>query len=70
MTLRINNSYQTSTGFLIPRSHFKADNGLKYAIVEILETDGRHYIIKHTCYDSKQFRKALSLSVKEGVTIE
>ena len=70
MRLRINNSYQTSTGFLIPRSHFKADNGLKYAIVEIVETDGRHYIIKHTCYDVKQFRKALKLSVKEGVTIE
>lgn len=70
MKMKLNCMYRTEKGFITPRSHFKNDKGLRYAIIEEVETDGRRFTIRHIVLDVKEIRKALNLNPKEGVTIE
>lgn len=68
--LKVGRSYQTSEGYIIPRSQMSTGNGVKYAIFEILELkEGGRYIKKHTTLDAKGIRKALELGRNERITI-
>ena len=66
--LKIDKSYQIEGGYLIPRSHMNNNNGVKYAVVEILEIkpDG---IKKHTTLTQKEFKKMLGLAKNERLDI-
>lgn len=68
--LKVDKSYQIEGGYLIPRSHMSSNNGIKYAVVEILEIrpDG-HYIKKHTTLTQKEFKKMLGLAKNERLDI-
>lgn len=70
MNMKLNAMYTTERGFIIPRSHFSDNKGLRFAIFEVVETDGTHFTSHHTTLDIKQIRKSLKIIAKEGVTIE
>lgn len=69
MQLKINSSYTTATGFLIPRSHLSQGNGEKYIIVQLLEGGVTHYTSRHLTMTTKEIRKALNLAKNERVEI-
>ena len=69
MTLKVNSSYATATGFIIPRSHFAGEKGDRYCVVQILTGGVNHYISKHTTMSIKELRKALNLKDKERMEI-
>ena len=69
MVLKVNSSYATATGFIIPRSHLNGDKGEKYCVVQILEGGVNHYVSRHATMTAKELRKALKLSQKERVEI-
>lgn len=70
MTLKVNSSYPTATGFIIPRSHLKINNGEKYAIVQELTGGGSHFASRHVVMTTKDIRAKLALSQKERIIIE
>ena len=66
MKFKVNSMYQTATGYLIPRSHLNAGGkGAKYCIVEVLQTDGKHYVKNTTTMTTQEIRRALELSKNE-----
>ena len=69
MTLKLNGSYKTATGYLIPRSHFRGEKGQCYCVVQILTGGVNHYTSKHTTMSTKELRKALNLKDKERIEI-
>mgnify|MGYP003293482922 CR=1 FL=1 len=69
MKLKINSSYATPTGFIIPRSRMSGGKGEQYCIVQILTGGVTHYTSKHTTMNTKELRKALNLSQKERIEI-
>ena len=69
MTLKVNSSYATATGFVIPRSHFAGEKGDRYCVVQILTGGVTHYTSKHTTMSIKELRKALNLKDKERMEI-
>lgn len=69
MKLKINSSYATATGFIIPRSHMKGEKGENYCVVQILTGGVTHYTSKHATMSTKELRKALNLSQKERIEI-
>ena len=71
MKLKINSMYKTATGFIIPRSHFSGEKGLKWACVDVLDVTqgGKHYIKESTTMSTKEIKKALDLTRNEGVEI-
>lgn len=68
--LKVDKSYQIEGGYLIPRSHMSNNDGVKYAVVEILEIkpDG-HYIKMHTTLTQKEIKKQLGLAKNERLDI-
>ena len=71
MTLRLNAQYAVGqAGYLIPRSKFSGDKpSNQYAVVEILEVDGTHFVKHSTTLSKRELRKALGISNREGVEI-
>ena len=69
MTLKVNSSYATATGFIIPRSHFAGEKGDRYCVVQILTGGVNHYTSKHTTMSVKELRKAFGLKEKERLEI-
>ena len=71
MTLKINDMYKTATGYLIPRSHFSVERGVKWLCVDILTVTqgGRGYIKTSTTMSTKEIKKALAIERNEGVNV-
>ena len=72
MQLRINASYRDIDGnIIIPRSHFKDEKGLKYAVFEHIRYTGdeRRFIVNHDTMTLRQIKAAFDLSKNEGVEI-
>ena len=69
MELKVNSSYPTETGFIIPRSHMIGGKGEQYCIVQILTGGVTHYTSKHATMSTKELRKALHLTQKERIQI-
>lgn len=71
MKLRLNAMYKTATGFIIPRSHFSIEKGVKWLCVDVLTVTqgGKHYIKESTTMSTKEIKKALDLARNEGVEI-
>ena len=72
MQLRINASYRDKDGnILIPRSHFKDETGLKYAIFEHIRYTGdeMRFMVSHDTMSLKQIKTTLDLSKNERVEI-
>ena len=69
VTLKVNASYTTATGFLIPRSHFKEEKGTRWCVVQVLTGGVTHYTSRHMTMTAKDLRKALALTQKERVEI-
>ena len=69
MKLKVNSSYKTANGYIIPRSHVKAEKGEKFCIVQVLTGGDTHYESRHMTMSYKELRKVLALSQKEKVEI-
>lgn len=69
MTLKLNGSYKTATGYLIPRSHFRGEKNQCYCVVQILTGGESHYTSRHTTMSTKELRKALKIGQKERIEI-
>jgi hypothetical protein len=74
MILKVNGMYKTTTGYLIPLSHFNDSAVQKYAVVKLLDdqTNGAGVVgfkTRTTTYTLKDFRQALSLDGKERIRI-
>lgn len=68
--LKVGRSYQTATGFIIPRSKFSDDKASRYAVFEILTLgDNGHYTKKHTTLTQRDIKKALELPKNERLNI-
>lgn len=68
--LKVGRSYQTATGFIIPRSKFSDYKANRYAVFEVLILgDNGHYIKKHTTLTQKDIKKALELPKNERLDI-
>lgn len=68
--LKVGRSYQAATGYIIPRSKLSTNNGVKYAIFEILKLEPNgHYIKKLTTLSPKEIRAALELDKNERIAI-
>lgn len=69
MTIKVNSSYETSTGFLIPRSHIHKEAGANYIIVQVLEVTTDHFTNHYTTMTLADIKKALNVQAKEKLTI-
>ena len=69
MTIKVNSSYETATGFLIPRSHTSKEAGANYIIVQILETTVDHFTNHYTTMTLSEIKQALGVQPKERLTI-
>lgn len=71
MKLHLNAMYKTATGFIIPRSHFSGEKGLKWACVDVLSVTqgGKHYTKESITMSTKEIKKALDLARNERVEI-
>ena len=71
MTLKINAQYAVGqSGYLIPRSKFSGDKpSNQYAVIELLEVDGTHFLKRSTTMSKRELRKMLGISNREGVEI-
>ncbi len=74
MILKVNGMYKTTTGYLIPLSHFNDSTVQKYAVVKLLDdqTNGAGVVgfkARTTTFTLKDFRQALDLDGKERITI-
>ena len=70
MTLKLNSSYKTATGMIIPRSHLSEEGGEKYCIVEVLTFDKGRYTVEHHALTTGEIRKRLGLKKTERIMIE
>lgn len=69
MTIKVNSSYETATGFLIPRSHMSKEAGANYIIVQVLEVTADHFTNRYTTMTLAEIKKALGMQAKERLTI-
>ena len=70
MTLKINTMYETRGGYLVPRSHFKDEKGVSYAIIERIVKIGTGYKVQHVTMIRKDIKKELGIAKNERVEIE
>ena len=59
MKLLINHTYETATGHIIPRSHFKESEQPPYAIFEVMERTTDRFTVSHNLLPNKEVKKAL-----------
>ena len=69
MTLKINSMYKTETGYIVPRSHFKDEKGVKWCIVQVLEQHETTFKTHHTTMTQKQLKTILGLGKNERVDL-
>ena len=69
MTIKVNSSYETATGFLIPRSHISKEAGANYIIVQLLEVTNDHFENHYTTMTLAEIKKALNVPTKERLSI-
>lgn len=69
MKLIINHTYETATGHIIPRSHFKENEQPPYAIFEVLTRTPEHFTVSHKLLTKKDVKKLLHISAKEIIEI-
>lgn len=69
MKLIINRTYETATGHIISRSHFKDDAVPAYAIFEVLTRTADHFTVSHKLLTKKEIKKILHISAKEIIEI-
>lgn len=68
--LKINNSYPTDTGFLIPRSHLGGDDNNPFCVVDLLLQSRKDSYIKVTkTMTRKELKQELHLSKTERIDI-
>jgi hypothetical protein len=68
--LKINNSYPTDTGFLIPRSHLGGDDNNPFCVVDLLILGRVDCYIKVTkTMTRKELKQELHLSKTERIEI-
>ena len=69
MTLKINSMYNVGGAFIIPRSHFKSEKGIQYAIFERIVIMGSGFETRHITLTRAEIKNALELSKNERVEI-
>ena len=69
MKLFMNRSYETATGHIIPRSHFKESEQPPYAIFEVLTRTADRFTVSHKLLTKKDVKKILHISAKEIIEI-
>ena len=68
--LKINNSYPTDAGFLIPRSHLGGDDNNPFCVVDlILQSTGLSYVKITKTMTRKELKQELHLSKTERIEI-
>lgn len=68
--LKINNSYPTDAGFLIPRSHLGGDDNNPFCVVDLLLQSRKDSYIKVTkIMTRKELKQELHLSKTERIDI-
>ncbi len=68
--LKINNSYPTDAGFLIPRSHLGGDDNNPFCVVDLLIQSRKDSYIKATkTMTRKELKQELHLSKTERIEI-
>ena len=68
--LKVNNSYPTDAGFLIPRSHLGGDVTSPYCVVDLLLQSRNDSYIKVTkTMTRKELKQELNLSKTERIEI-
>lgn len=69
MKLFINRTYETATGYIIPRCHFKENYPSSYAIFEVMTRTADHFTVSHKTLTKKEVKKELHISAKEPIEI-
>ena len=71
MELKINAMYKIPgcENYLIPRSHQSSGNGVKYSIIQILETVQNGYKTRYCTMTSNEIKKLLAIEAKEKIKI-
>ena len=69
MKLIINHTYETATGHIIPRSHFKESVQPPYATFEVMERTTDRFTVSHKLLTKKELKKALHISAKETIEL-
>lgn len=69
MKLKVNQMYQTDAGYIVPRSHFKDEKGVKWCVVQVLEQHETTFRTHHTTMTQKDIKDALGLGKNERVEI-
>lgn len=69
MILKVNASYPTTEGFIIPRSHVSIERGNKYLVVQVLTGGGRHYTSTYMTMTTKELKRVLALDSKDRLEI-
>lgn len=68
--LKINNSYPTAAGFLIPRSHLGGDDNNPFCVVDlIIQSTGLSYVKVTKTMTRKELKQELHLSKTERIEI-
>ncbi len=67
--LKINNSYPTDTGFLIPRSHLGGDDNNPFCVVDLLQSNKNSYVKVTKTMTRKELKQELHLSKTERIEI-
>lgn len=69
MKIKVNHMYMTSFGHIVPRSRFGEQKPKPYAIIEVVETQGGVYTVKHKTMTQAEIKRALNLDKNERVEI-
>lgn len=69
MILKVNSMYEAGGARLIPRSHFKTEKGVQYAIFERLVKNGTGYAVRHITLTRAEIKKAMGIAKNEKVEI-
>lgn len=67
--LKINNSYPTDAGFLIPRSHLGGDDTNPFCVVDLLQSKKNSYVKVTKTMTRKELKQELHLSKTERIEI-
>lgn len=67
--LKINNSYPTDTGFLIPRSHLGGDDNNPFCVIDLFESKKNSYVKVTKTMTRKELKQELHLSKTERIEI-
>lgn len=67
--LKINNSYPTDAGFLIPRSHLGGDDNNPFCVVDLLHSKKNSYIKVTKTMTRKELKQELHLLKTERIEI-